>query len=244
MSKGQWRISLEMFDTRLQRSCFTKKCDLEIHRLSSLEDDVARQVSVALNRPSVPAMVEQRPRYSRDPLAYAEFMHGYRLSSSGDPTLLDEAAAHLTNAVTRDPSFALAHAVLSYVCAILHFEFSPSWTWLEKAEFHCRRALELDADLPEGHVANAFLLWGPSRNFQHLEAISELKRALTLQSNLPHAYNRLGTILAHIGLLDHAIMMYERSRAFDPHKSISHSIVQVYMWRGEYDLAREEIDRW
>jgi tetratricopeptide (TPR) repeat protein len=116
--------------------------------------------------------------------------------------------------------------------------------WLEKAEFHCRRALELDADLPEGHVANAFLLWGPSKNFQHLEAITELRRALALQNNLPHAYNRLGTILAHIGLLDHALEMYERGRPFHPKKAVSHSIVQVYIWKREYELAREEIQEW
>src|SRR6202040_1088938 len=98
--------------------------------------------------------------------------------------------------------------------------------------------------LPEGHVAKAFLLWGPSKNFQHLEAIAELRRALTLQNNLPHAYNRLGTILAHIGLLEHAREMYERARPFHPRKVVSHSIVQVYVWNQEYELAREEIEVW
>ena len=116
--------------------------------------------------------------------------------------------------------------------------------WLEKAEFHCRRALELDPDLPEGHVASAYLLWGPSRNFQHLEAITELKRALALQNNLPHACGRLATILAHIGLLDHAREMHERGRHFHPKKALSHGIVQVYVWSREYDLAREEIQAW
>jgi tetratricopeptide (TPR) repeat protein len=177
-------------------------------------------------------------------MAYSEFMQGFRRSASGELQLLEESAQHLTNAVTRDPSFALAHAVLSYVCAILHFEFAPSWTWLEKAEFHCRRSLELDSNLAEAHVANAFLLWGPSKNFQHLEAIAELKRALALQSNLPHAYNRLGTILAHIGLLDDALAMYQRGRAFDPRKSVTHSVVQAYMWKGEYNLARDQIALW
>jgi hypothetical protein len=66
-------------------------------------------------------------------LAYSEFMHGYRLSSSGDPKLLDEAAAHLTNAVTRDPGFSLAHATLSFVWATRHFEYDPARTWLERA---------------------------------------------------------------------------------------------------------------
>ncbi|HMH15800.1 MAG TPA: winged helix-turn-helix domain-containing protein [Edaphobacter sp.] len=244
MSKGQWRLSLEMFDTYLQRSCFTRKCDLDLNRLSGLEAEVAKQISVALNRPSSPAMVEQHLRYSRDPLAYAEFMRGYRITASGDASMMDKASHHLTNAVTRDPTFALAHATLSFACTTRHFEFDPASVWLEKAEFHCRRALEIDTNLPEGHVARAFLLWGPSKNFQHLEAIADLKRALALQNNLPHAYNRLGTILAHIGLLDHALEMFERGRLFQPGKAVSPSIVQVYVWGQEYDLARQQIQIW
>src|SRR3984885_248111 len=243
-SKGQRRLSLEMFDNRLQRACFARKCDLDLERLSDLGDDIARQIAGALNRSLPPLVVQGRPRHSKDPLAYTEFMRGYRLSSSGDPALLDEAAQRLSAAVTRDPAFSLAHATLSLVCATRHFEFDSANKWLDKAEFHCRRALELDQDLPEGHVAAAFLLWGPSKNFQHLEAIAELKRALALQSNLPHAYNRLGTILAHIGLLDHAREMYERGRPFHPKKAVSSSIVQVYIWSQEYELAREEIQAW
>jgi tetratricopeptide (TPR) repeat protein len=177
-------------------------------------------------------------------MAYAEFMRGYRLGSSGDPALLREAAEHLSNAVARDPGFSLAHAALSLVCATRHFEVDPVSEWLEKAEFHCRRALELDQELAEAHIASAFLLWGPSRNFQHLEAIAEPKRALALQSNQPQAYNRLGTILAHIGLLEHAREMYERARPFHPRKLVSHSIAQVFLWKGEYNLAREEILAW
>jgi tetratricopeptide (TPR) repeat protein len=227
----------------LQGAGFTRKCNLDVHRLSELEDEIAREIAGALHRPLHPKKL-QRPRYSKDHMAYAEFVRGYRLSSSGDPALLDEAAERLSNAVTRDPGFSLAHATLSLACATRHFEFDPASKWLEKAEFHCHRALELDPSLPEGHVANAFLLWGPSKNFQHLEAISELRRALTLQKNLPHAYNRLGTILAHIGLLDHAREMYERGRPFQPRKAVNHSIVQVYIWNREFDLAREEIQAW
>jgi DNA-binding winged helix-turn-helix (wHTH) protein/tetratricopeptide (TPR) repeat protein len=243
-SKGQSRLSVEMFDNHLASVCWKRTCHLDLNRLTELEIDMAKQIAAALHRPLRPSVSQRRTRYSNDPLAYAEFMHGYRLSSSGDPTLLDEAAAHLTNAVTRDPAFSLAHATLSFVWATRHFEYDPAGAWLEKAEFHCRRALEVDPNLPEGHVANAFLLWGPSKNFQHLEAIAELRRALALQKNLPHAYNRLGTILAHIGQLDHAREMYERGRSFHPQKAVSHSIVQVYIWSRDYDRAREGIRQW
>lgn len=201
--------------------------------------DTAVEASAVKTEP-----VPQSPRYGRDPLAYSEFMRGHNLSAAADPVLVEEATQRLSNAVARDPDFALAHATLSYVCARQHFEFDPANVWLEKAEFHCRRALEIDPHLPDGHVANAYLLWGPSKNFQHLEAIAELKRALALEKNLPHAYNRLGTILAHIGLLDHARAMYEKGRPFHPRRAVSPSIVQVYIWSQEYESAREGIRDW
>jgi DNA-binding winged helix-turn-helix (wHTH) protein/tetratricopeptide (TPR) repeat protein len=244
MSKGQWRLSVQMFDSHSQTSCFSKSCDFDINSLPALEKDMATQIAEVLKRPLPLDRPEQFPRYSRDHLAYAEFMRGYQLSSSGDPSLIEKASHHLIAAVTRDPNFALAHATLSYVCAVCHFEHDPASTWLEKAEFHCRRALDVDSNLAEAYVARAFLAWGPSKNFQHLEAIGDLKHALKLQNNLPHAYNRLGTILAHIGLLERAREMYEKGRLWHPKRAVSPSIVQVHIWRREHELAREAIAAW
>ena len=243
-SKGQWRLSLEIFDANRNGPCYMRRRDFEVKSLPEVENEIAVQIATALNRPMRSQVSQALPRYSRDAMAYSEFMRGFRLSSAGDPSQLDKAIEHLMNAVTRDPAFSLAHATLSLAYATKHYEVDPTSACFDKAEFHCARALELNADLPEAHVANAFLLWGPSRNFQHLQAIAELKRALAMQSNLPHAYNRLGTILAHIGLLDHARQMYERGRSFHPNRTVSHSIVQVYLWSEEHDLARREIEAW
>lgn len=244
VAKRESRLSVGMFDANSQSSLFSREFVFDTTRPFERIEEIAADTARALRRPLHQPAPKARDRYSRDPLAYAEYMQGYRDSSSGDGKKLEKATHHLMNAVARDPSFALAHALLSYVCASRHFEFDPGRIWLEKAEFHCRRALELDSSLPEGHVAKAFLLWGPSRNFQHIEAIAELKHALALQKNLPHAYNRLGTILAHIGLFDHARTMFERGRHFNPGKNISHSVAQVYLWGGEHELARGEVERW
>lgn len=242
-SKGQWRLALQMFDTHLEGAGFTWRRDLDVDHLEELEDEIAKQIANALNRPLRPQTAPSH-RYSKDQFAYAEFMRGYHLSSAGDHAVLDEAVERLNNAVTRDPSFALAHATLSLACATRYLEVDPASKWSEKAEFHCARALELSRDLPEAHVAKAFLLWSPLKNFQHVDAIVELRKAIALQKNLPRAYNRLGTILAHIGLLDRAREMYERGRPFQPKKAVNHSIVQVYLWNWELDLAAEEIQAW
>lgn len=244
ISKGEWQLRIELLDAHRFTSQFIRQFALDREHPFAQVEEVVAHISRALHRPVQAPRSQSRARYSSDPVAYAEFIQGYQRSSSGDQQLLAQATQHLMNAVTRDPAFALAHAVLSFVCAAQHFEFDPSRTWLEKAEFHCQRALELDAALPEAHVAKAFLLWGPSKNFQHVEALAELKHALALQKNLPHAYNRMGTILAHIGLLDHARTMYERGSAFNPKKAVSHSILQAYLWGGEYERAGEELRKW
>src|SRR5882762_7628269 len=87
LSKGQWRLSMQMFDTHIQSACFTRKRDLDVSRLSDLEDEIAKQIAAALNRPLAPVVIQSRPRYSKDPMAYAEFMRGYRLSSAGEAGL-------------------------------------------------------------------------------------------------------------------------------------------------------------
>src|SRR6202011_5456862 len=60
MSKGLWRLSMEMFDTHMQSACFTRKRDLDVNHLSELEDEISKQIAVALNRPLGPGMVQRR----------------------------------------------------------------------------------------------------------------------------------------------------------------------------------------
>src|ERR1700733_2072700 len=49
-SKGQKQFSVEMYDTRLQRACFARKCDFDVEHLFDLEDQTAKQIARALNR--------------------------------------------------------------------------------------------------------------------------------------------------------------------------------------------------
>jgi len=87
ISKGEWHLSLQLFDADSQGPRWMRKCELDLDRLSELERDIAKQIASALNRPLDLAMVGPRPRYSRDALAYSEFMRGYHLSTSTDPVV-------------------------------------------------------------------------------------------------------------------------------------------------------------
>src|SRR4029079_8444260 len=48
ISKGQWRLSMELFDAHMQTACFTRQLDLDLSRLSKIEDDIAKQIAAAM----------------------------------------------------------------------------------------------------------------------------------------------------------------------------------------------------
>ncbi|HKT51944.1 MAG TPA: winged helix-turn-helix domain-containing protein [Candidatus Angelobacter sp.] len=240
----QWRVSIQVFDAQSRKIAFTQKYDFHLENVFDVQDQMAARVAELLQLRFSAPLPRSRDRYTQNPAAYDELMQALRDSSSDDRTARDRAIDLLSRSVERDPQFALAHAVLSYACAVKYFETDSNPQWLEKAESHCHRAIELDPELAEGHLARAYILWSPARNFDHLKAIAELQRALALQPNVQHAHNRLGTICAHIGRFNESRMFYERAHRLNPQSRAGHGVVQAYLWEGKLAEAQEEIDVW
>lgn len=240
----EWRVSIQVFDAEARKIAFSEKYDFHLDNVFELQDQMAARVGEALQLRFRAPMPRSRDRYTQDAAAYDELMQALRDSSSDDAKARDRAIELLSRAVQRDPEFALAHAVLSYACAVKHFESDVSPAWLQKAESHCALALELDPNLAEAHLARAYILWSPARNFAHVEAIAELQKAVALQPNVQHAHNRLGTISAHIGRFAESRMFYERARQLNPQSSAGHGVVQAWLWEGKFAEAAREIEAW
>jgi serine/threonine protein kinase/tetratricopeptide (TPR) repeat protein len=239
-----WRVSVQLFDSVAQKGILSEKYDFTRGDVFEVQDEIGRRV-VALLQNRFPAAVRKsRDRYSSNPHAYDEFISGLRESYSDRPETLRSAIQHLSNAVQRDPEFALAHATLSYVCMNMHFTVDTDRTWLQKAEHHCRRALTLDPGLPEGHFAQAYILWSPAKNFQHAEAIAALEEVLALQPNFEHAHNRLASICLHIGRLQEARAAFEQGQRSNPRNLLSHNINWVHLFSGDFPRAREGVEVW
>ena len=241
---SDWRVSAQVFDAETKKIAFAEKYDFLVENVFDVQDQMAARLSAALKLQFRSAVSKTRDRYSANPIAYDAYMRGLSNSFSDAPEMREQAILQLTSAVSEDPEFALAHAVLSYVLAVKYFEYESRPVWLEKAEYHCQQALELDSNLAEAHMARAYILWSPARNFAHLEAIEEIQRALALQPNVPHAHNRLGTICAHIGRLEEALAFYERGRRANRKNQSSHGNVQAYVWGGAFEAASREIELW
>ncbi len=241
---AQWRVSVQLFDALVQKNVFCEKYDFTTENIFEVQDEIGRRLLEAIPSQFAFALRRSRDRYSSDTEAYNEFMAGLRESYSDRPEILHSAIHHLAAAVDRDPEFALAHAILSYVCMSMHFTFDSLRTWLQRAESHCKRALELDPELPEGHFARAYILWSPAKNFQHAEALAALAEVLTLQPNFEHAHNRLASICLHIGRLQEAQAAFEQGQRSNPKNFLSHNINWVRLFSGDFARAREGAETW
>jgi serine/threonine protein kinase/tetratricopeptide (TPR) repeat protein len=240
---AHWRVSMQMFDATTQKVMLSEKHDFDLDNVFEVQDEIGRRVAESLHSRFPSAVPKSRDRYSSDPDAYNEFMAGLRESSSDEQETLRSAAEHLSRAVERDPEFALAHATLSIVSINIHFQFDPQRTWLQRAEDHCRLALALDPMLPEGHLARAWILWSPAKNFQHAEAIAALEQVLALRPNLERAHNRMATICHHIGRLEEGRIAHERSLRSNP-RTRTGNLEYFHIYSGDFARAEDASEAW
>ena len=240
---AHWRVSMQLFDATTQKITLSEKHDFDLDNVFELQDEIGRRVAKSLHSRFPSAVPKSRDRYSSDPEAYNEFMAGLRESSSDEQETLRSAAGHLSCAVERDQEFALAHATLSFVSMNIHFHFDPQRTWLQKAEDHCRQALALDPALPEGHLARAWILWSPAKNFQHAEAIAALEQVLAARPNLERAHNRMATICMHIGRLEDGRIAHEQALRSNP-RTRTGNLENFLIYSGDFARAEDASEAW
>jgi DNA-binding SARP family transcriptional activator/Tfp pilus assembly protein PilF len=240
---SQWRVSIQLFDAMTHKITLTQKHDFMLDDVFEVQDEIGRRVVESLQSRFPPAAPRSRDRYSSDPEAYNEYMAGLRESTPGRQDSLRRAAEHLSRAVERDPGFALAHATLSQVAMDMHFHFDPQRTWLQLAEDHCHQALTLDPTLPEAHLARAWILWSPAKNFQHAEAIAALEQVLAARPNLERAHNRMSGICQHIGRLQESRIAHEQARLLNP-KTRTGNLEWLYIFSGDFVRAEEAAEAW
>jgi serine/threonine protein kinase len=240
---SHWRVSIQLFDATTHKMTLSEKHDFLLDNVFEVQDEIGRRVVESLQSRFPLAVPRSRDRYSSDPEAYNEFMAGLRESSSDRQDMLRSAAEHLSRAVERDPEFALAHATLSFVAMNMYFGFDPQRTWLQQAEDHCHRALALDPALPEGHLARAWMLWSPAKNFQHAGAIAALEQVLVARPNLERALNRMSSVCLHIGRLPEARVAYERARRANP-QTRTGNLEFIHIYSSDFARAEEAAEAW
>jgi tetratricopeptide (TPR) repeat protein len=90
-------------------------------------------------------------------------------------------------------------------------------------------------------LAQAWILWSPSKNFQHADAIAALERVLVARPNFERAHNRMATICLHIGRLQDALVAHEQAQRSNP-KTRGLNLAVFYLYSGDFARAEEAVE--
>jgi tetratricopeptide (TPR) repeat protein len=108
----------------------------------------------------------------------------------------------------------------------------------EKAFVAVGKALSLDQNLAEAHLAQGRLLWTPTHQFPHDSVIHEYRLALSLNSNLDEAHHQLALVYGHIGLFEEALQELDKAIAINPGNTLARFRVgETLLFQGKYEQA-------
>lgn len=156
----------------------------------------------------------------------------------------EQAVRLLEDAIALDPGFAAAHAYLGYA----YLAGRPvSWAKaVDHADTAIQRALELNPDLPETHLARGLSLLVdrrcPPPDCRNLRALEQaeliFRQALSLRPEYSDARNMLAFVLWNRGKLDEAYSQLNAGLTYDPLNPLINSSIAVHKaFLGDYSGA-------
>ncbi len=240
----RWRVSVQLIDAENRRTVLSEKYDLTLEDIFEVQDEIAKQVAASLQARLGSGSFKTRERYSADRQAYEEYLQGLKLSFSDEAEVMEQAIGHLTHAVEQDPEFALAHAALARVFADKYRTYDGRAIWADKSEFHSLRALQLDVNLPEGHLARGYLFWTQAKNYGFREAISEFEKSLALHPNVDGAHGQLGLIFSHVGRMQESLSAFRQAQRVNPQNDWARWAGMAHLWAGDFEAANRECETW
>jgi len=208
-------IRVEMIDMRDNRQLWSEQYNRKVTDALTIQQEIAQTVSEKLRLKLSGAQEQQlAKRNTVNPQAYDLLLKGRFFWNKGAEEDRRKAVEYYNQAITVEPNFALAIAELSNIYAILvSYSLLVPKEFAPKAEDLARKALELDENLAEAHLALARL---KENAWDWAEAEREYKRALELKPNLAAAHDGYSLYLAIIQRSDEAIAESNRARELDP----------------------------
>jgi non-specific serine/threonine protein kinase len=196
-SGARLRISAQLVDTRTDFPLWSERFDREMKDVFEVQDEMARKIAEALRVTLSPQELEALADKPTENLqAYDLYLRGKRYARRQTRQDVEFALQMFENAVSLDPSFALAYAACANACAMYYSIFTRDQVWIERAREASGRAVALRWDLPETHVSQAWVLYAAGL---HDEAVRMVKKAIERNRVCDGAYYLLGRALFAAG---------------------------------------------
>lgn len=186
------RVVVQLIDTQTGYHRFSTRFDRQIQDLFAIYDEISTAVTTELQLTLAPETPLVKAPPTRNMVAYDYFLQARSmLHRASQPLNVANAQAFFAKAVAADPDFAEAWAGECRAWLEWH-TFEPSADKIEAAEKSCRRSVDLDPSLAEGHVALGDLY---RTTGAYEQSVPEYQQAIRSNPNLAIAWRGLGQAL-------------------------------------------------
>jgi TolB-like protein/Tfp pilus assembly protein PilF len=238
------RVNVQLINAENDEHMWAEHYDRDKNDVFAIQTDLAQKIANELRAklsPSEKQQIERKPTENGE--AYLAFVQAHNLQNAyEDFEKLKQSEQLYERAISLDPNFALAFARYSQLESWILRNFDRTPERREKSRTLAERALQLQPDLPEAHLALGFSYYYGDDNYDAaLEQFEIAQRGLPNESE---GYLAIGAIQRRQGKWAESTANLEKAASLNP-KDVwpLQNLVFNYQMLRNFDAANKTIDR-
>jgi serine/threonine protein kinase/Tfp pilus assembly protein PilF len=238
-SENRVRIVGQLIDAKSDKHLWADTYDRDLKDIFEVQSDVAKRIALALEAELLPEELERIEKKPTGELrAYDYYLKGREYSLRYTKEDNERALELYQKALEIDPHYALAYTGIASVYFNRHNRFGFAVAWVDSAIVVAEKALSIDLELAEAHLALGNAYWGKGWLRKSLE---RYHRAVEINPNYVGAVANIGAVHSMHGENSEAFRWYKRSMALAPTDFVTPvNIGLIYQEIGDYAKA----ERW
>src|SRR5438270_7137607 len=243
-SGNRVRVNVQLINALNDEHIWSDVYDRDLTDVFAIQTDLAKKIAQELHARLSPIEKEQMTRKpTENGEAYLAFLQAHNFHRDlEDFPKLKQAEQLYERALQLDPNFALAAASYSRLQSWIYHTYEPNADRREKSRALADRALQLQPDLPEGHLAVGFSICYVDRDYDR--ALAEFALAQKGLPNEAEAYLAIGAIQRRQGKWDESNANLEKAAGLSPNETWPlQNLVLNYQMLRKFDLANKTVDR-
>jgi TolB-like protein/Tfp pilus assembly protein PilF len=237
------RVNVQLIDATTDEHLWASDYDRELTDVFAIQTDLAQKISEALSAklsPTEKAQLQKKPTHSGE--AYLAFIQARNLYVPEDFEKLKQAEQLYDRALQLDPDFALAAASYGQMEAWIYRNYDKTAPRMQKGRALVQRALQLQPELPEAHLALGF--WSYYGDLDFDAALKEFEIARRGLPNEAGAYLAIGAIQRRQGKWNESNANLEKAISLNPNDTWPMQNLGInYELQRNFDAANKIFDR-
>jgi TolB-like protein/Tfp pilus assembly protein PilF len=243
-SGNKVRVNVQLIDANSDEHIWASDYDRDVTDVFAIQSDLAQKIAEALQAklsPGEQSQMTQKPTENGE--AYLAFVQAHNLSCEvEDIGKLKQSEQLYARAVELDPNFAVALARYSQLESWFLHDVDRTPERRQKARNLAERALQLQPDLPEAHLALGFSYYYGDNNYD--AALKEFQIAQRGLPNDSEVYLAIGAIQRRQGKWAESTANMEKAASLNPKDTWPlQNLAFNYEMLRDFGKANQTIDR-